>query len=94
MSFTLWVKYNNEQSVSLEIQKVTVDKLKDVVKRRLNLSKVNNGRIILQKHEATVDLEPDEIVDQSFENTAKTPLQVFTNGKPLCWLTRTCRVVF
>ncbi|CAI2166123.1 11210_t:CDS:2 [Funneliformis geosporum] len=78
MSFTLWVKYNNEQSVSLEIQKGTVDKLKDAIKRRLNLGKVNNGRIILRKHEATVDLEPDEIVDQNFANTAKTPLQIFT----------------
>lgn len=82
MSFTLWVKYNNEMPVSLEIQEGTVDKLKDVVKRRLNLGKVNNGRIIVRQHEATVDLEPDVIVDQNFANTAKTPL--FTTGKPLC----------
>ncbi|CAB5385878.1 unnamed protein product [Rhizophagus irregularis] len=51
MSFTIWIKYNNEQA------------------------------IILRKHEATVDLESDEIVDQSFANTAKAPIQVFTTEK-------------
>ncbi|CAI2195337.1 9751_t:CDS:2, partial [Funneliformis geosporum] len=79
MSFTIWVKYNNEQSVSIEFQKGTVDKLKDAVKRRLtSLGKENNGKIILRKHGATVDLKPSEIVDQSFVNTDNTPIQVFT----------------
>jgi hypothetical protein len=59
-----------------------VDKLKDVIKRKVtSLGKVYNGNIILRKHEASVDLEPDENVDQSFANTAKTPIQVFTTGK-------------
>jgi hypothetical protein len=82
MSFTIWVKYSNEQAVSVEFQTGTVDKLKDVIKRRVtSLGKVNNGKIILRKHEATVDLEPDEIVDKSFANTAKEPIQVFITGK-------------
>ncbi|CAG8663842.1 2626_t:CDS:2 [Rhizophagus irregularis] len=64
MSFTIWIKYNNEQAVSVEFQTGTIDKLQPW--------------IILRKHEATVDLESDEIVDQSFANTAKAPIQVFT----------------
>lgn len=82
MPFTIWVTYNHGQAVSLEFQTGTVDKLKDLIKRRVtSLGKVYNGDIILRKHGAIVDLEPDETVDDSFANTAREPIQVSTTGK-------------
>ncbi|CAG8458463.1 11162_t:CDS:2 [Paraglomus brasilianum] len=84
MSFTLWVRYSNNQPVSLEFETGNVDKLKDVVKHKLTKLRIlDNDNIILRKHEGTVDLEPDAIVDESFGNTAKTPLQVSITGS-LC----------
>ena len=77
--FTLWVRYGDHQPFSLEFKTGNVDKLKNVVRRRI-FSDMNKGKIILRKHESTVDLEPDVIVDESFRNTVQTPLQI---GKPL-----------
>ncbi|CAG8573416.1 952_t:CDS:2 [Paraglomus brasilianum] len=88
MSFTLWVRYSNNQPVSLEFETGIVDKLKDVIRHKLTkLRTLDNDNIILRKHESTFDLEPDVIVDESFRNTTKTPLQVvILEDKPKTFL--------
>jgi len=60
-----------------------VEDLKEAVKKRLanQLGDVDVNRIILRKHGQNTDLEPYHIVDNSFTNTAKTPLQVIVQGK-------------
>jgi len=42
-SFTLWVRYNNYQSVSLKFETGNVDELKDVIKDTLDLSNMSNN---------------------------------------------------
>ncbi len=77
-SFKIWVKYRNEQPVKVVFDGEDVHDLKNVVKKELtpDLDKISLGRIRLRNFNGPIDLPPSCTVDDSFRNTAETPLQV------------------
>ena len=76
--FKIWVKYGEGQPAEIIFDRGNVHALKKAIKKELthDLDKTAVHRIILRKHSDETDLEPDAMVDSSFQNTAKNPLQV------------------
>jgi len=74
----IWVKFRTGRPVKITFDGGDVDDLIKAIKNQHSekLKDVDTADIILRKHGEEVDLEPDDLVDQSFQNTAKTPLQV------------------
>ena len=75
LPFKIWVKYGNAQPCRVVFDGGDVDDLKEAVKERLSprLNETALHWIILCNHGDETDLEPDAIVDLSFQNSDKKP---------------------
>ena len=76
MSYKIWVKYGDGQSIKVVIDKGDVDDLKKAIKKEI--SGLDVSKISLRRHGEEVDLEPDLEIDESFINNSKTPVQVIS----------------
>ena len=78
----IWVKYGDGQPVKVVFDGDDVPDLKKVIKKELSpeLDDVAVSRITLRKHGEEEDLDPELVVDNSFINSSKTPLQLIVNA--------------
>ncbi|CAB5394293.1 unnamed protein product [Rhizophagus irregularis] len=80
MSFTIWIKYNNEQAVSVEFQTGTIDKLQPWVRhpfKFLPLGKPLSGKFA--EFRSKKDVDWSQIEDKAVEDETLLAVKNFLN---------------